>query len=168
MTHPNNRVTTNTYDPSTHRITNQQDPITTRNTTFDYSNGVTTITDPKGNKVVEEYLNGIMLSRTIGFGTAQAATWTYSFDPAALSRTAAVGPNGETITTVRDANANVLSHTNALGHTTNFTYNAFGEPLTILDAASVTTTNVYNGTGDLTSSSTPLIGTSQISTKIYT
>src|SRR5206468_2924488 len=81
MTDPNNGVTTNTYDPSTHRITNQQDPITTRNTTFDYSNGVTTITDPKGNKVVEEYLNGIMLSRTIGFGTAQAATWTFSFDP---------------------------------------------------------------------------------------
>ena len=77
MTDPNNGVTTNTYDPTTHQITKQQEPITTRATNFSYSGGITTITDPKGNVTQEEYLNGILLSRTIGYGTAQAATWTY-------------------------------------------------------------------------------------------
>jgi RHS repeat-associated protein len=167
MTDPNNGVTTNTYDPSTHKITSQQEPITTRTTTFDYTGGVTTITDPKGNKVQEEYLNGILLSRTIGYGSAQAATWTYSFDPAAVGLTAAVGPNGQTVTALRDANANVLSLTDGLGRTTNSTYNSFSEPLTIQDPTIVTTTNVYSATGDISSTSRPLVGTSQIQTATY-
>ncbi len=109
MTDPNNGVTTNTYDSNTHQVTKQQEPITTRATTFSYSGGTTTITDPKGNVTQEEYLNGIMLSRTVGYGTAQAATWTYAFDPSGVAMTATVGPNGETVTTVRDARANVMS-----------------------------------------------------------
>jgi RHS repeat-associated protein len=168
MTDPNNGVTTNHYDPSNHRITSQDDPMNpTRTTTFDYSNGVTTVTDPKGNKVQEEYLNGMLLSRTVGYGTAQAATWTYAFDPAAVGLTAAVGPNGESITSTRDSNANVLSSTDGVGRTTNYTYNSFSEPLTILDPTSVTTTNVYNGTGDLTSSSRPLVGGGLTQTTTY-
>ena len=168
MTDPNNGVTINHYDPTTHRITSQDDPMSpTRTTTFDYSNGVTTVTDPKGNKVQEEYLNGILLSRTVGFGTAQAATWTYAFDPAALGLTAAAGPNGETVTTTRDSSANVLSQTDGLGRTTNYSYNSFSEPLTILDATSVTTTNVYSVTGDLTSTSRPLVGGGQTQTITY-
>jgi len=167
MTDPNNGVTTNTYDSTTHRITKQQEPITTRATTFSYSGGITTITDPKGNVTQEEYLNGMLLSRTVGYGTAQAATWTYAFDPAAVGLTAAIGPNGETVTTVRDANANVLSETDGLGRTTGYTYNSFSEPLTILDPTAVTTTNVYNSAGDLTSTSRPLVGTGQTQTTTY-
>src|SRR5216683_1754561 len=167
MTDPNNGVTTNAYDPSTHRITSQQDPITTRTTTFSYSGGIATITDPKGNVTQEEYLNGILLSRTVGFGTAQAASWTYAFDPAAVGLTAAVGPNGETVTTVRDANANVLSETDGLGRTTNYMYNSFSEPLTIQDPTLVITTNTYNATGDLATTSRPLIGTQQVQTVTY-
>jgi RHS repeat-associated protein len=167
MTDPNNGVTTNTYDPSTHQITKQQEPITTRATTFTYSGGITTITDAKGNVTQEEYLNGMLLSRTIGYGTAQASTWTYSFDPSAVGSTATVGPNGQTVTTVRDANANVLSETDGLGRTTAYSYNTFSKPLTILDPTGVTTTNIYNGTGDLTSTSRPLVGTSQVQTITY-
>jgi RHS repeat-associated protein len=168
MTDPNNGVTTNHYDPSTHQVTSQDDPMSpTRTTTFTYSGGITTITDPKGNKVQEEYLNGILLSRTVGYGTAQAATWTYAFDPAAVGATGAVGPNGETVTSVRDASANMLSETDGLGRTTSYTYNSFSEPLTVLDATSVTSTNVYNATGDLTSTSRPLVGGAQTQTTTY-
>jgi len=168
MTDPNNGVTTNHYDPTSHQITSQDDPMSpTRTTTFSYSGGLTTITDPKGNVIQEEYLNGMLLSRTIGYGTAQAATWTYAFDPAAVGLTAAVGPNGETLTTVRDASANILSSTDGIGRTTSYTYNSFREPLTIQDPTGVTTTNVYNATGDLTSTSRPLVGTGQTQTITY-
>jgi RHS repeat-associated protein len=167
MTDPNNGVTTNTYDPSTHQVTKQQDPITSRATTFSYSGGTATITDPKGNVTQEEYINGILMSRTIGYGTAQAATWTYSFDPAAVGLTASVGPSGETVTTVRDSNANVLSETDGLGRTMNYTYNSFSEPLTIQDPTQVTTTNTYNATGDLATTSRPLVGTQQVQTVTY-
>ncbi len=167
MTDPNNGVTTNTYDANTHQITKQQEPITTRATTFSYSGGITTITDPKGNVTQEEYLNGILLSRTVGYGTAQAGTWTYSFDPAAIGLTAAVGPSGETVTTVRDASANVLNETDGLGRTTSYTYNSFSEPLTIQDPTQVTTTNTYNTTGDLATTSRPLVGTGQTQTFTY-
>jgi RHS repeat-associated protein len=167
MTDPNNGVTTNTYDSTTHQITKQQEPITTRATTFSYSGGITTITDPKGNVTQEEYLNGMLLSKTVGYGTAQAATWTYSFDPAAVGLTAAVGPNGETLTAVRDASGNVRSSTDGLSRTTTYTYNSFSEPLTILDPLGIATTNVYNATGDLNSTSRPLVGTTQVQTTTY-
>jgi len=166
MTDPNNGVTTNTYD-SNNRISSQQEPITTRTTTFSYSGGVTTITDPKGNLTQEEYLNGMLLSRSIGLGTAKAATWTYAYDPAVVGLTASVGPNGETVTTVRDSSANVLSQTDGLGRTTTYMYNSFSEPLTIKDPAQVTTTNTYNATGDLATTSRPLVGTQQVQTVTY-
>jgi RHS repeat-associated protein len=167
MTDPNNGVTTNHYDPSTHQVTSQQDPITTRTTTFSYSSGITTITDPKGNVTQEEYINGILMSRTIGYGTAQAATWTTSFDPALLAQTASIGPGGKTVTTTRDANANPQTRTDGLGRITPYSYNSFSEPLTSQDPNGVTTTNTYNSTGDLATTSRPLVGTSQVQTITY-
>jgi RHS repeat-associated protein len=167
MTDPNGGVTTNTYDANTHQVTKQQEPITTRATTFSYSGGITTITDPKGNITQDEYLNGILLSRTVGSGTALATTWTYAFDPSALALTADTGPGGKTTTSTRDANANALTLTRALGQVTTYSYNSFGEPLTIADPLAVTTTNTYTSTGDPASTSRPLVGTSQIQTTTY-
>jgi RHS repeat-associated protein len=176
LTDPNNGVTTNTYDPTSHMITSQQDPITSRTTAFSYSGGTTTITDPKGNVTKEEYINGILLSRSSLDANGNAiAVWTYSFDPAAIGLTASVGPSGETVTTTRDANSNVLSETDGLGRTTINTYNSFSQPVTIQDPggncnatpAILCTTNAYNGTGDLTSTSRPLVGTSQVQTVTY-
>jgi RHS repeat-associated protein len=169
MTDPNGGITTNTYDPGSHQITSQQDPISTHPpTTFSYSGGITTVTDPKGNVTQEEYINGMLISRTLGFGTAQQATWTYAYDVSALGATAVIGPSGESSTSVRDSNGNVLSSTDGLGRATSYTYNSFSEPLTIADPSLVTTTNIYNSAGDLTSTSRPLVGTSQTATTTYT
>jgi RHS repeat-associated protein len=166
MTDPNNGVTTNTFDATTHRVTNQQDPMH-RNTTFSYSGGITTVTDPKGNVTQEEYLNGMLVSRTQGYGTAQQAAWTYAYDVAALGVTAVVGPNGESSTSVRDSNANPLSSTDGMGRTTSRTFNTFSEPLTIKDPLGVTTTTTYTATGDLKTTSRPLLGSSQTATTTY-
>jgi RHS repeat-associated protein len=168
MTDPNNGVITNTYETAQpFRITSQKREVLNRTTTFSYSSGITTVTDPKGNVIKEEYLNGILLSKTLGSGTAQEATWTYAYDVGALGATAIVGPNGQTMTSVRDANANVLSATDGLGRTTTKTYNSFSKPLTVTDPLGVTTTNTYTGTGDLRTTSRPLVGTIQTATTTY-
>jgi RHS repeat-associated protein len=168
MTDPNNGVITNTYETSQpFRITSQKREVLNRTTTFSYSGGITTVTDPKGNVTKEEYLNGMLLSKTLGSGTAQEAIWTYAYDVGALGATAIVGPNGQTVTSVRDGNANVLSATDGLGRTTTKTYNSFSEPLTVTDPMGVTTTNTYTATGDLVTSSRPLVGTSQTATTTY-
>lgn len=90
VTDPRNHVvTTNHYDAS-NRVASQADGLQ-RTTTFAYSGtpltaagGSTTITDPKGNVSVEQYVNGERVSLTRGYGTAQAATWQYRYDPASL------------------------------------------------------------------------------------
>jgi RHS repeat-associated protein len=168
MTDPNNGVTTNTYETSSpFRITSQKDPMN-RITNFSYSGGITTVTDPKNNVTKEEYLNGILLSRTLGSGTPQAATWTYAYDGGALGTTAIVGPNGQAVTSVRDSNANVLSVTDGLGRRTSKTYNSFSQPLTVTDPLGVSTTYTYSPTGDLRTTSRPLVGTTQTATTTYT
>ena len=83
MTDPNGGVVTNVFDGSG-RVTSQTDPML-RLTTFDYSTvGQTKITDPKGNVTVESYSNNLLMSRTRGYGTSQAASWQYTYDPATL------------------------------------------------------------------------------------
>jgi RHS repeat-associated protein len=167
MTDPNGGVITNTYDAS-NRISSQQDPLRRPAATYTYANGITTITDPKGNVSQEEYLNGILMSRTSAVGSAQPATAVYGYDPAALATTSVVAPGGETVTATRDPNANVLSSTDSQGRTNSFAYNSFNEPLTVLDPSQVTTTTTYNPTGDVSTISRPLVGSGQTSTTIYT
>lgn len=166
MTDPNGGITTNSYESGSHRISSQQDPIH-RTTTFAYSNGITTITDPKGNMTQEEYVNGVLTSRTVGYGSTNAATNTYTYDVAALGKTAIIGPGGQTATATRDSNDNALSSTDGIGRTRTYTYNTFSETLTVTDPLGVTTTNTYTSTGDIKTVSRPLVGTSQTATTTY-
>src|SRR5260370_36344799 len=132
MTDPNNGVTTNTYDSNTHQITRQQEPITTRATTFSYSGGITTITDPKGNVTKEEYINGILLSRSSLDANGNAiAAWTYSFDPAAVGPTGARRPNGGAPDTTRHAKTKVLSQNGRLRRSTPSNPHTLHEPAPI-------------------------------------
>ncbi|HXA28805.1 MAG TPA: LamG-like jellyroll fold domain-containing protein [Candidatus Angelobacter sp.] len=147
------------------RIDWQKDQLN-RQTSFSYAGtpgdgngGTTTVTDPKGNVTVDGYQFGLRTSVTRGYGTAQAATTKYLYDPATLVMTAVIDPNGNQATQTVDSNGNVLTTTDDLGRTVAKTYNSFNEPLTVRDGNGVTTTYTYDSHGNLSSSSRPLSGT---------
>jgi RHS repeat-associated protein len=152
----------NGYD-SQGRVSSQQDQLG-RNTTWGYagdptssSGGTTTITDPKNNVTVDSYQYGLLTQKTRGFGTPAAATWQYAYDPTTAAFVSEIDPNGNVANFSVDSNGNQLSRTDALGRFVQSSYNAFNEPLTQTDPLNVTTTFVYDGNGNLTSESSPLL-----------
>lgn len=151
----------NTY--SSGKVSQQIDNLN-RVTTFSYATtaiGInTTTTDPNGNQTLDVYANNVLVSETRGYGTSVAATTNYAFDPGLDALTSVTDPDGNSSVTARDAQANVLSTTDTLGRTSSYTYNSFNEVLTAKDALGVTTTNTYDGNGNLTQTSTPLVGSS--------
>ncbi len=163
MTDPRGESITNTYDGSD-RVVSQVDPAG-RTTTLAYSGdptstagSTTTITDPNGDVTLQKYQSLQMLSVTRGYGTPQAATTAYQYDPNTLGVSQVTDPNGNVTTNTYDAHGNPLTHTDPLGHTTIYTYNSLNEVLTTTDPAGVTTTNTYDNNGDLLSRSIPLSG----------
>jgi len=155
----------NSYD-STGRVQWQKDQLN-RQTSFTYGATQTTITDPKGNQTVDAYNQGLRVATTRGYGTAQAATWHYAYDPSTLALIAVTDPNGNKTTYTADSNGNPLTVTDPLGRQTVNTYNALNEVLTTKDPNAVTTTYTYDGNGNLTSVARPLTGTSQVQTTTY-
>ncbi len=142
-----------------------------RETTFSYSGspqsaagGTTVTTDPAGNEVEDGYQWGLLISTTDGYGTSDAATRYYGYDPYTLALTTEVDPNGNVMAYTVDASGNVLIKTDPLGRVTTSTFNSFNEPLTIKDPNGVTTTYAYDGNGNLASVSTPLTGASGTAT----
>jgi RHS repeat-associated protein len=165
-----NTVETNVYD-SSGRVLTQTDGLT-RTTTFDYTSipGSTKVTDPKGNVTVDAFENDLVMSETHGYGTASAATWNYTYEPTTLGVTTVTDPNLHSTNYTWDPSGNPLTKSDALTHTTTWTYNALGEPLTIQDPKLVTTTNTYGMAGNLTSTATPLVeqpGQTQTTTYTY-
>jgi RHS repeat-associated protein len=153
---PNNGVLTNHYDAAG-RVTSQTDPMH-RTTTWAYTAGSTTITDPDGNVSLQQYAGGRKLvSVTNAYGTPQAATWTYAFDPATLGIASLADPNNNVAHYTWDPQGNLLSSKDSLNQTASYTYNAFGEPLTVTDPMNITTTNTYDANGNLLSRSTPVV-----------
>jgi RHS repeat-associated protein len=155
----------NSYD-SNGRVQWQKDQLN-RQTSFTYGATQTTVTDPKGNQTVDAYNQGLRVATTKGYGTAQAATWHYAYDPSTLALIAVTDPNGNKTTYTVDTNGNPLTVTDPLGRQTTNTYNALNELLTTKDPNGVTTTDVYDSNGNLTSVSRPLSGTSQVQTTTY-
>lgn len=157
MTDPRGGKVKNIYD-ATGRVTSQTDPAD-RTTTFNYTDSGTTITDPKGNTIVEDYTQGQLVQLTKGAGTSSEATWRYSYDPATLGMTKLTDPNGHVTTYAYDGDSyNPTSSTDPLGRTTTITYNRFEEPLTITDPAGTTSTYDYDSAGNLQSTSQPVSG----------
>jgi YD repeat-containing protein len=127
-------VFTNRYN-SAGQVVSQTDPDGNK-TTFDYShmfvsggNGYTLLTDPDGNQTQYSYTNGLLTSRTEGYGTASPSTWTYDPDTVTYLNDATSNPNNKTTRYSYDASGNVISTTNALGHTWTASYNAFDQPV---------------------------------------
>lgn len=162
-------VTTNVYDGSS-RVTSQTDPLG-HTTTFDYTTvpGSTIVTDPEGNESLDEYVDGLLLSCTVGYGTAGAATTEYSYDPVSLGTTEVTDPNGHVWTATYDDAGSKLSATDPLNRTTTYTYNAYNEVTSITEPKTfggVHAETIFGyddpgysagGVGNLTSKESPLI-----------
>ncbi|MDQ6720366.1 MAG: DUF6531 domain-containing protein, partial [Candidatus Dormibacteraeota bacterium] len=155
----------NSYDGNG-RVQWQKDPLN-RQTSFAYGAGQTTTTDPKGNRQVDYYTQGLRVAVTKGYGTAEAATWQYWYDTNTLAVIRVTDPNGNSTSYTVDVSGNPLTITDALGRQATNTYNALNEVLTSKDPNSVTTTNTYDSRGNLISVSRPLMGTSQTETTTY-
>jgi RHS repeat-associated protein len=173
MTDPRGGVVTNKYDDQG-RVITQSDPLG-HATRYVYSGdngsaagGTTTITDPKGNTTEEHYQYGLLISLTRGDGTPAAATWSYKYDPATLGVTSETDPNGHTTNKTYDERGNLLTKTDALDHTTMYTWNDLNEQTSVSDALGVTTTNTYDTHGNLRSSATPVGSSSATTTYGYT
>ena len=157
ITDPNGGVLTSIYDSSS-RVTSQTDAMG-RTTTFSYGTNSTTITDPNGNVTVDNYQRALLASETKGFGTSQAATWTYAYNPYCNGLSAITDPNGHTWFQTWDVNGNKLSVTDPGGRITKYTYDNLNDLTSTTDPKGVTTTLAYDSKGNLLSISTPLTGT---------
>jgi RHS repeat-associated protein len=93
-----------------------------------------------------------------GGGGAQVRSWTYDAQLNVTSKTDALG---HVTSYTYDANGNRLSETEALG-TANYTYNQFGDVLNGLDKLGNLTNNTYDGSGNLLTSEDALHHTSTL------
>lgn len=126
-------VTSLIYD-SSERVTSQTDPMGNL-TRFDYgpntglgiAAGQTLVTDPSGHKTLDTYSNGTLASETAAYGTAQAASTTYSYDPLTLGVTQVTHPDGSKVSYTYDAAGDRTSTTDELGRISTSIYNQFGQ-----------------------------------------
>jgi RHS repeat-associated protein len=149
-------VTTMVYD-SQERVVSQTNPIGGI-TTFTYgptttnpvlSSGQTLVTDPSTHQTLDSYSDGLLTSETRGYGTSDAGTWSYQYDPISLGVTAITDPNGNTQRFTYDENGNKTSSSDALGYTTLYTYNALNELTSTTDPLGVQTTYGYDEAGHI-------------------
>ena len=151
-------VVTNTYDTE-HRITKQVDSKN-QMTTITYTDGMTEITDPKGNvkqvykdgnayttkviypdnnQVLKIYEQGLLVSETLETGVS----YTYTYDDRG-HLTKSVRNDGFTINYEFDANDNLLEESNSFGQVKSYTYDDNNNMLTFTDELGKMTRYTYN------------------------
>jgi RHS repeat-associated protein len=143
------------YDTS-ERVTSQTDQLG-HTTTFDYgpnttlglAAGQTLVTDPAGHKTLYSYANGQLTSETKGFGTADAGTWTYTYDPVSLGVSTITDPNGGLQTFTYDDHGNQTSSSDPRGYTTTKQYDDNDNLITVIDPAGLQTVYGYDEAGHI-------------------
>ena len=152
---PPSTATSMAYDAS-ERVTTQTDPLG-HATTFTYGPdgglqaGQTLVTDPAGHKTLDTYANGLLTSETKGYGTADAGTWSYTYDPVTLGVSSETDPDGNLTTYSYDDHGNKISESNGLGVTTNYRYDNADRLIETIDGNGVATVNQYDQSGHLPS-----------------
>src|SRR5260221_10506411 len=101
-----------------------------------------------GNAVQETFSSGVRTSMTRGYGTSQAATWSFTYDPYTLGVIGITDPDGHSTYRTYDAAGNPLTASDGLGRTTSYQHNAFNEPTAVTDPKNVTTTMSYDASGN--------------------
>ncbi len=148
-------VTSMTYD-SAERVATQTDAAG-NTTTFTYgpngglATGQTLVTDPSGHKTLDTYANGLLTSETKGYGTANAGTTSYTYDPVTLGVTSETDADGNLTTYSYDDHGNEISESNGLGYTTNYVYDASDNRIETIDPNGVATVNQYDQSGRIPS-----------------
>jgi len=161
VTDPRGGVTSFTYNGSG-QVAAQTD-ADSNTTTWSYSGdptsqtgGVTTMTDPDSDVTTYDYAEMELQSVTHGAGTADAATTSYTYDPATLGITSITDPDGNVTTSSYDADGNLLYSTDPLGNTTYYEYNSLNEVLYKTSPLGETTQYSYDDVGNLLSVTDPL------------
>ncbi|MHB8318667.1 MAG: RHS repeat-associated core domain-containing protein [Acidimicrobiales bacterium] len=130
--------------------------------------GSTLITDPLGNQELDTYSYGEWTSKTTGYGTSQAATTNYVYDPNTLMRVETINPMGNATTDaynsagkicwsapgayfsdvplVTPASCSSISPSPPPGATI-YTYNASGQLVATTDPRGSTQTQAYDASG---------------------
>ena len=152
VTKPGGGVTTNTFDTA-FRVIAQSDPLG-RVTTFGYADTGTTITKPDGSAVVETYQLGRLVKVTSGFGTALAASTTYTYD-LANNIASVTDPLSNVSNSTYDAQGHQLTTTDPLGRVTTWTYDSLGDPLTVKDPLGRTAVATFDATGNRLTATSP-------------
>ena len=155
---PPTAVTSMVYD-SAERVHTQTD-ANGHTTTFTYgpdgglSAGQTVTTDPAGHEKLDTYQNGLLVSETAGYGTADAGTSSYTYDPVTLGVTTQTDPDGNLKTFTYDDHGNKTSESDGLGFTTDYTYDDAGNLVETVDPDGVATVNQYDQSGRLPAGAT--------------
>jgi RHS repeat-associated protein len=168
VTDPLGGQVSNQYDSSTRVVsrTNQLGKVTAYTYTSGAGTNTTMVTDPKGDVLERIYSNYVMTSQTVGYGTSQAATWTYAYD-SGFNRVRDTDANGNIWKSAYDLKGNQVKNSDPLRDTVTIVYNHRNDPVAITDANGIATTYTYDSYGNLTSISRPLKGTAHVARTTY-
>ncbi|MGW5722059.1 RHS repeat-associated core domain-containing protein [Amycolatopsis sp. NPDC003865] len=145
---PASAATSMVYD-SAERVHTQTD-ANGHTTTFTYgpdgglAAGQTLVTDPAGHRNLDTYQNGLLVSETKGYGTPDAGTTSYTYDPVTLGVSTLTDPDGGLQTFTYDDHGNKTSESNALGFTTDYGYDDAGNLVETVDPDGVATVSQFD------------------------